>query len=60
VPFEYIEYKLCEKFSCLPSNLDEQSWEKIDNFLRFINLDNELQKKEQRLSDNKSKKRFPG
>ena len=55
MPFEYIEYKLCEKFSCLPSNLDEQSWEKIDNFLRFINLDYEIQKKEQRVANQKAK-----
>ena len=55
MPFEYIEYKLCEKFSCLPSNLEEQSWEKIDNFLRFINLDHEIQKKEERLVNKKNK-----
>lgn len=60
MPFEFVEYKLCEKFHCLPSDLAKQPWEKIGNFLQFINLEYEYEKKEKRLAEQKSTKRFPG
>ena len=53
VPFEFIEYKLCEKFSCLPSDLENQSWEKIENFLQFIDIENQYQEREERKLKNK-------
>jgi len=56
---DYIEFKLCKEFHCLPSDLENQSREKIENFIQFINLDYEIQKKEQRLAESKTKKRFP-
>jgi len=59
VPFEWIEYQLCKKFSCLPSDLSNQSWEKISHFLSFINLEAEEEKRAQRKAMAKQK-RFSG
>ena len=46
VPFDYIEYKLCEKLHCLPSQLKKESWSKIDNFLSFMDIEAQFQKRE--------------
>ena len=40
VPEEYVEYILCEKFSCLPSDLDKQDEYIIRIFLEIIGFEN--------------------
>lgn len=52
-PFELIELRLCEKFSCLPSDLEKQSWEKMDLFLEIINIENQYKNKNERLANKK-------
>jgi len=60
VPSEYIEMKLCEKFSCLPNELYQIPREKIELYLQIMNIENEFQKRDQRLSEKKlNKKRVP-
>lgn len=39
VPEVFVEYKLCEKFGCLPSQLEAEDAHKLDLFLAIINLE---------------------
>jgi len=57
VPFEFIEMQLCEKFSCLPSELAKQSWSKIELFIEMMNIEGEFQKRDRRLTEKKYAKR---
>ena len=51
VPSEYIEMKMCEKFSCLPNELYQVPRKKIEIYLQMMNIENEFQKRDQRLSE---------
>jgi len=53
VPFEFLEYQLCEKFHCLPSELAKQSWGKIELFMEMMNIEGEFQKRDQRVAEKK-------
>jgi len=37
----YIDYKLCEKFHCLPSQLDNESEEMLNMYLMMMNIEAE-------------------
>ena len=39
LPQEYVDFKLCEKFRCLPSQLDKEDAEQIDLFVSFMNIE---------------------
>lgn len=53
VPFEFIEFRFCSKFHCLPSDLEKQSWEKIELFIEMMNIENQYKNKEERLARRK-------
>lgn len=59
-PFEFLEYQLCEKFHCLPTDLAKQSWDKIDLFISMMDIENQFEKRDQRLLEQKHKKPYGG
>ena len=58
-PFEFVEMQLCREFHCLPSDLVNESWEKIELFLEIMNIESQFRDKEQRKLESKSKRRVP-
>jgi hypothetical protein len=41
IPDEYIDYVLCEKFGCLPSELDKEDDYKLEVFLQIMGFENQ-------------------
>lgn len=46
MPLVYLEYKLCEKFGWTLEQLYSQPWEKIDAFLKIMQLEAEFEKRD--------------
>lgn len=46
MPIEYIEYILCEKFHCLPSELEKEDSKMIEIFIEIIGMENEARQRE--------------
>jgi len=60
VPLLYLEYKLCEKFGCLPSELENQPWEKIQAFLNIMDFERQFEEREKRRFEREiGSKHFP-
>ena len=47
VPSEYVEYKLCEKFSWTLRELYAHPWDKIDIFLKIMHIEEQYTKQTQ-------------
>jgi len=45
VPFEWIELQLCREFHCLPSQLSQESDEKMRLFLNMMNIESQFEKR---------------
>lgn len=53
IPDEYVDYILCEKFHCLPSELDKQDFYTIQVFLEIMGFENEKREREYKRLENK-------
>jgi hypothetical protein len=38
LPQEYIEFRMCEHYHCLPSQLRREDWATVEQHLRFLDL----------------------
>ena len=47
-PPEYIEYYLCKEFGWTINELYSQPWDKIDTFLKIINIETQFKNNKQK------------
>ena len=55
VPFDYLCMQLAERFHCLPGDIEQLPYEKVELYLGMINIEGQFQAKEQRLAKEKTK-----
>ena len=53
VPFEFLEYRICKEFGWTLTELEVQPWNKIELILDMMNMEQQFQKRDQRLMEQK-------
>jgi len=53
VPFEFLTLQLCRELHCLPSQIQQESWQTMELFIEMMNIEGEFQKRDQRLVEKK-------
>lgn len=52
----YVEYKLIEKFGWTLQELYSQPWDKIDTFLKIMNIEGQFRNRERKKFEQKAKR----
>ena len=58
-PPEYVEYFLCKTFKWTINELYSQPWDKIDTFLKIINIETQFKNNEQKRTQGKLNNKRP-
>ena len=53
VPFEFLELQICREFGWTLTELSSQPWDKIELILEMMQIEQQFQKRDQRIAEKK-------